>query len=64
MAEKAKADRIGALTGAKGALGQNAGKPSLAVPQTPLAGWKPRLTLDEGLIEVIGHAKQWKPNTL
>ncbi|MDO8582375.1 MAG: NAD(P)-dependent oxidoreductase [bacterium] len=63
VAVKAMADRIGALTGAKVALGQNAGKPSLAVPQTPLVGWKPRLTLDEGLIEVIGHAKQWKPNT-
>lgn len=58
---KAMADRIGALTGAKVAAGQNAGKPSLAVPQTPLAGWKPRFTLDDGLREVLEHAKKWKP---
>jgi nucleoside-diphosphate-sugar epimerase len=61
VAVKAMAGRIGALTGAKVVAGETAGKPSLAVPQTPLAGWKPRLTLDEGLQEVIGHAKQWKP---
>ena len=59
---KTVAERIGALLGVKTIFGENAGKPSLAVPQTLLAEWNPRLSLDEGLEEVIGHAKQWKLN--
>lgn len=63
VAVRTVAEHIGALLGATVAVGENAGKPSLAVPQTPLVAWKPRFTLDEGLEEVIRQAKIWKPNT-
>lgn len=63
VAVKAVAEIIAKKIGARVALGGKPGKPSLAVPQEPLIGWKPRFTLEEGLKEVINHAKTWKPNT-
>lgn len=57
VAVKTVAERIGALLNAQVIVGENAGKPSLAIPQTPLASWKPRLTLDEGLREVIKNTQ-------
>jgi len=61
---KEMAQHISTLTSAKVITGENAGKPSLAIPQTPLVGWKPRFELNEGLQEVLESARLWKTKNL
>ncbi len=57
---KAVAERIGAKLGAEIVLGKNPGKPSLHIPETHLASWSPRFSLDQGLNETIAQAqKAW-----
>ncbi len=56
---KKVAELIGKKLGVRTAYGAKPGKPSLFVPVTPLESWKPRLTLEDGIEEVIGHARIW-----
>lgn len=54
---KEVAECIARKIGAQVALGSKIGRPSLFIPQTPLVSWNPSFTLEEGLEEVIQHAK-------
>ncbi|PIR87258.1 MAG: hypothetical protein COU11_01360 [Candidatus Harrisonbacteria bacterium CG10_big_fil_rev_8_21_14_0_10_49_15] len=48
---------VGEKLGVGVVLGEQAGKPSLATPSTPLLGWLPRFSLEQGVEETIKEAK-------
>ncbi len=54
---KEMARRIGQKLRAEVVFGSKPGRPPFWIPKTPLASWKPRFSLDEGLDEVIRDAK-------
>jgi nucleoside-diphosphate-sugar epimerase len=51
------AELVGAKFGVPVTLGEKPGKPPLAMPEKPLASWKPRYSLNEGIDEIIKEAK-------
>jgi len=61
---KEVAKLIGKKLGVEVVLGSKPGNPPLYSPETLLESWKPRISLDKGLDEVISNAKIWQQKNL
>lgn len=52
------AERIGRLLGVPAEAGSSSGSEVIIDPRHPVSGWRPRISLDEGLALVIAEAKR------